>query len=328
VWQYVTLMKSIYLVDCPGVVYNHTTDTETDTVLKGVVRTEYLTTPEDYIETVLSRVKEEHIKRQYQIASWDSPLDFLEKFATKSGRLLKGGDPDVVTVGKMVLNDWQRGKLPYFATPPTAEEQQQSANGTEPTTSNADKSEAELETDPAKKAIIEKRLEQEAKLKIDTQNFDEMTKSAALAGEEEDEEQGESGSDSDSEDGSEGGGAPIPEEDIIDPNADAEAELAKLDKQLAALKRRDRAMDDSRMAIVEHVKKTTPYMASIEAAYNAGKEAKANKKRNIDLEEEEKRVVKIKKQTAKQRRRDEREARDSKSGNNFYDRVSVKNRKR
>ena len=36
VWQYITLTKRIFLIDCPGVVYqNH--DTETDIVLKGVV---------------------------------------------------------------------------------------------------------------------------------------------------------------------------------------------------------------------------------------------------------------------------------------------------
>ena len=36
VWQYVTLMRRIYLIDCPGVVYP-TGDTETEIILKGVV---------------------------------------------------------------------------------------------------------------------------------------------------------------------------------------------------------------------------------------------------------------------------------------------------
>ena len=34
-WQYITLMRRIFLIDCPGVVYD-TGDTETDIVLKGV----------------------------------------------------------------------------------------------------------------------------------------------------------------------------------------------------------------------------------------------------------------------------------------------------
>lgn len=36
VWQYITLMKRIFLIDCPGVVYP-SGDSETDIVLKGVV---------------------------------------------------------------------------------------------------------------------------------------------------------------------------------------------------------------------------------------------------------------------------------------------------
>lgn len=35
-WQYVTLMKKIFLIDCPGVVYPQG-DTETQIILKGVV---------------------------------------------------------------------------------------------------------------------------------------------------------------------------------------------------------------------------------------------------------------------------------------------------
>jgi len=34
VWQYITLMKRIFLIDCPGVVYD-VGDDETETVLKG-----------------------------------------------------------------------------------------------------------------------------------------------------------------------------------------------------------------------------------------------------------------------------------------------------
>jgi nuclear GTP-binding protein len=37
VWQYITLFRRIFLVDCPGVVYD-VGDDDTNTVLKGVVR--------------------------------------------------------------------------------------------------------------------------------------------------------------------------------------------------------------------------------------------------------------------------------------------------
>ena len=42
VWQYITLMKRIFLIDCPGVVYSGSGDSDADAVLKGVVRVENL----------------------------------------------------------------------------------------------------------------------------------------------------------------------------------------------------------------------------------------------------------------------------------------------
>merc|ERR550532_1667777 len=45
-------------------------------------------------------------------------FDFLEQLAKKSGRLLKGGEPDINAVSKIVLNDFNRGKLPFFTPPP------------------------------------------------------------------------------------------------------------------------------------------------------------------------------------------------------------------
>uniref|UniRef100_A0A8C0CBC1 Nucleolar GTP-binding protein 2 n=1 Tax=Balaenoptera musculus TaxID=9771 RepID=A0A8C0CBC1_BALMU len=120
VWQYITLMRRIFLIDCPGVVYP-SEDSETDIVLKGVVQVEKIKTPEDHIGAVLERAKPEYITKMYKIDSWENAEDFLEKLAFRTGKLLKGGEPDLRTVGKMVLNDWQRGRIPFFVKPPNAE---------------------------------------------------------------------------------------------------------------------------------------------------------------------------------------------------------------
>lgn len=117
VWQYITLMRRIYLIDCPGVVYP-SAETDTEKVLKGVVRVELVSNPEDYIAPLLERVKKEYMIKTYKIEDWKDHVDFLEKLAQRSGRLLKGGEPDISSVAKMMLNDWQRGKLPFFVCPP------------------------------------------------------------------------------------------------------------------------------------------------------------------------------------------------------------------
>jgi nuclear GTP-binding protein len=121
VWQYITLMRRVFLIDCPGVV-PPTDEEEVDIVLKGVTRSERLPSPEDYIDEVLRRSKREYVVRTYGIHSWEDGIDFLKQLAVKSGRLLKKGEPDLRTCARMVLNDWQRGKLPYYHEPPRAED--------------------------------------------------------------------------------------------------------------------------------------------------------------------------------------------------------------
>jgi nuclear GTP-binding protein len=118
VWQYITLMKRIYLIDCPGVVHPSTTDTETDIVLKGVVRVENIKQPDDYIPELLKRVRPEYIQRTYELDHWEDSVDFLTQLAKRTGKLVKGGEADLGSVAKMVLNDWLRGKIPYFCPPP------------------------------------------------------------------------------------------------------------------------------------------------------------------------------------------------------------------
>merc|ERR1711964_546485 len=130
VWQYITLMKRIYLIDCPGVVPPSSTDTPQDILLRGVVRVENVENPEQYIPAVLSKTKPQHIERTYQLKGYNGHIEFLSILARKGGRLLKGGEPDLDGVAKMVLNDFLRGKIPWF-TPPPNKDAGESAEGFE-----------------------------------------------------------------------------------------------------------------------------------------------------------------------------------------------------
>jgi nuclear GTP-binding protein len=121
VWQYITLMRRIYLIDCPGVVQPASSDSETEIILKGVVRIESVKQPEDHIPTVLERLRKEYIRRTYGVQKWTDHIDFLTQLAKKTGKLNKGAEADLHTVAKMVLNDWLRGKLPYYVMPPDSE---------------------------------------------------------------------------------------------------------------------------------------------------------------------------------------------------------------
>lgn len=118
-------MKRIYLIDCPGVVPLSAKDSDTDTVLKGVVRVENLETPAEHIPALLERVRPEYMERTYGLehreGGWvgeEGATIMLSAIAKKSGKLMKGGEPDQEAAAKMVLNDWIRGKIPFFVPPP------------------------------------------------------------------------------------------------------------------------------------------------------------------------------------------------------------------
>lgn len=147
VWQYITLMKRIYLIDCPGIVPPSMTDSPEDILLRGVVRVENVENPAQYIPAVLNKCRRNHLERTYDIKGWnkataesdsgsadpmasanvtdkariEESLRFLEVLGRKGGRLLKGGEADVDGVAKMVLNDFLRGKIPWFSPPPVPE---------------------------------------------------------------------------------------------------------------------------------------------------------------------------------------------------------------
>ncbi|KAE8344135.1 hypothetical protein BDV24DRAFT_127464 [Aspergillus arachidicola] len=132
VWQYITLMKRIYLIDCPGVVPPNQNDTPEDILLRGVCRVENVENPEQYIPAVLKRVQPRHLERTYGVRGSDDPLEFLAVLARKGGRLLRGGEPDLDGVAKMVINDFLRGKIPWFTPPPhTPGEEGEKVNGRE-----------------------------------------------------------------------------------------------------------------------------------------------------------------------------------------------------
>ncbi|GJN89603.1 hypothetical protein Rhopal_002590-T1 [Rhodotorula paludigena] len=118
VWQYITLMRRIYLIDCPGIVPPSARDTEAQKVLKGIVRVEHLSDPAAHVPYLLERVRKEYLARTYGIENWASAEDFLTQLARKMGKLQRGGEADYRTVATMVINDWIRGKIPFFVPPP------------------------------------------------------------------------------------------------------------------------------------------------------------------------------------------------------------------
>ena len=155
VWQFVRLMKRIYLIDCPGIVPPDSNASPEDILLRGAVRTEkgeqnhlpmFTSTlfcllkletnmplsfavynPAQYIEAVLKKTKKHHMARTYELNKWTDATDFIEQLSRKRGRLLAGGDADADGMARIVLNDFLRGKIPWFTPPPDLSPEEQKA---------------------------------------------------------------------------------------------------------------------------------------------------------------------------------------------------------
>lgn len=126
VWQYIALTKKLYAIDCPGVVPPTASDFTSDAskILKGVVRAEKVKDPSNYIDEVLVRVKPSYIIDKYNMpadTTWEDGEDFLCILARKMGKLRRGAEPDIETTARIVLYDWQRGRIPFFTPPPEKE---------------------------------------------------------------------------------------------------------------------------------------------------------------------------------------------------------------
>lgn len=110
VWQYITLMKDVYLIDSPGVVPINNLK---EAVLHGAVRVENLADPDFYVAEIFNRAGFNEIKKLYCI-NFENIDDFFIEFAKKYKKLHAGGQPNINLISKIIIHDWNRGKIPYY----------------------------------------------------------------------------------------------------------------------------------------------------------------------------------------------------------------------
>ncbi|KAM9213291.1 nucleolar GTP-binding protein 2 isoform 2-T2 [Leptosomus discolor] len=352
VWQYITLMRRIFLIDCPGVVYP-SGDTETDIVLKGVVQVEKIKSPEDHISAVLERAKPEYMRRTYKIDSWEDTEDFLEKLASRTGKLLKGGEPDIQTVSKMVLNDWQRGRIPFFVKPPNAEAGPQPPGLEAAMTSSQDNNEEKIsesvassvepaeekaDTDTEIKQLmshvrqnfgrinVAPQFSEEDLVPVDVPGFDE-TDSDSCGEEEQEEEKEEKEQHQDSVE---------EESQLAVPGAreSSKGVLKALEEKIAKYKKFLDKAKAKRFSAIRIPKQLTEKvfaksMQKSEVPKETEDRGSTEKKRKRKADEEDDDHLgeqPCKKLTSKERRRAERQQRSKKVGVRYYETHNVKNK--
>lgn len=115
--QEITLDKNIKLIDCPGIIF--TSDmSESDAALRNCLNLNQLTDFTLPVQAILARCSKENLQTIYSIPVFKDVLDFLRLVSMKRGKMLPGGVADYQTAARVVLQDWNTGRIPYYSIPP------------------------------------------------------------------------------------------------------------------------------------------------------------------------------------------------------------------
>ena len=119
--QEVVLDGSIRLIDSPGVVFDDG-DSGAGAVLRNSVDPDSVRDPMPAMQSLLGRCNPESLMMTYGVPAFpsgpDGVMTFLAMVARSKGRVLQGGVPDKVMAARLVIKDWNRGKIPYYSVPP------------------------------------------------------------------------------------------------------------------------------------------------------------------------------------------------------------------
>ncbi|ESW17385.1 hypothetical protein PHAVU_007G235000 [Phaseolus vulgaris] len=126
--QEVQLDKNVKLLDCPGVVMLKAQENDASIALKNCKRIEKLEDPISPVKEILKLCLPEQLVTLYKIPSFNEGDvdDFLRKVATVRGKLKKGGIVDVAAAARIILHDWNEGKIQYYTMPPNRDQSEPS----------------------------------------------------------------------------------------------------------------------------------------------------------------------------------------------------------
>lgn len=123
--QEVILDKNIRLIDSPGVVFDDDVagaKLGAGAILRNGIDADSVDDPIPAIQELLGRCTMESIMMTYNVPAFPSGAEgvmtFLAMVARTKGRVLKGGIPDKCMAARLVIKDWNRGKIPYYSVPP------------------------------------------------------------------------------------------------------------------------------------------------------------------------------------------------------------------
>lgn len=114
--QTVELDKMVKIIDSPGVILSN--ENETDLVLRNTINATEVKDPVAPITELLNRLPKESVLMLYRIADYQNATQFLVNVAIARGKFKKGGVADLEGAARLVIDDWNSGKLNHYVPPP------------------------------------------------------------------------------------------------------------------------------------------------------------------------------------------------------------------
>ncbi|XP_032510895.2 guanine nucleotide-binding protein-like 3 homolog [Danaus plexippus] len=119
--QTVQLDSKIKILDSPGIVFHAGSDNDSSVALKNAIRVGSLKDPLTPATAILQRAHKQTLISLYCIPDFSTPEEFFSVLAKRMGRFRRGGVPDRDAAARILLNDWNTGKVRYFTEPPEVE---------------------------------------------------------------------------------------------------------------------------------------------------------------------------------------------------------------
>lgn len=114
--QTVEIDKMVKIIDSPGVILSD--ETETALVLRNNINSTEVKDPVPPITDILNRISKEQALKLYRIADFQNAIQFLVNVAQSRGKFKKGGVADIENAARLVIEDWNSGRMNHFVPPP------------------------------------------------------------------------------------------------------------------------------------------------------------------------------------------------------------------
>ena len=115
----VELRQGVKIVDCPGVVFDGGTENHHSRLaLLNAVPVSEIADPVSAVGSIVARVGCDALCKHYGVEPSQNLVAALERVGKVIGRLRAGGIVDEEATARCVLQDWNSGKLAFYAFPP------------------------------------------------------------------------------------------------------------------------------------------------------------------------------------------------------------------